>query len=613
MTTLVVASLVISNLVSYNTAKTDSILNVEKEASLTINTAKNFIEDWMASNIKVIRNASILLDGNDSKIKQESVKLLVNTTNLDAINLADADGDTITDTGLIAGYDARKETWYITAKQANKLIVTDIYFDAGITDKNMLSILDVSNGGVIGGDMFLDTIDTLIQQIQFPGAVIGIYDNHGALISSTNNDKFGTKISNNSHLANLERQVLANSQGQYQYTVNGQDNIVYYTKIKITNNKSWHIIIDIDASIAYANVTKLLIESAITSLILILLTVGLLILVLNRVYKPILLLKSTIIGLAEGDGDLTQRLEVTSQDDLGQIAAGVNGFISNLQSMMLEISQASSYISQNIEQINIQSKQSHQALVSHTAETDQAVTAVTEMSSTAEAIAQNANETASNTQQAHDEAMSSKKLIADSADSIVKLVSQADTAADCINIMNTSTQNISSVLSVIGSIADQTNLLALNAAIEAARAGEHGRGFAVVADEVRSLAARTQTNTAEINTILTQLNQDASQAVGAMNITKECCTETADGTSLIAGSLDIMINSIIDINDFTTQIATASEEQSAVTEEINQNMHNIQEMVAELTQTSQATTESAQNLATANSQLTALVNKFKLA
>ena len=333
---------------------------------------------------------------------------------------------------------------------------------------------------------------------------------------------------------------------------------------------------------------------------------------INAIVKGLIVLKQRIDTLSTGEADLTSRLAITSQDELGDISHSVNNFIVYLQSMLLDISQASSHITHSIEQLNVQSERNNQALISHASETEQVVTAVTEMSSTAETVAQSVTETASNTQKAHDVAMSSKDTVLEASNSVIALVDEVDAASSNINTMNENTQQIVSVLGVIGDIAEQTNLLALNAAIEAARAGEQGRGFAVVADEVRSLAARTQTSTAEINEILTKLRQDATNAVSAMEVTRSSCERTAANTANVTESLDAMTNSIITINDLSSQIATASEEQSSVTEEVSRNMNNIRGMVSELTQNGQATVDSTQNLAAANAQLSMLVSKFKL-
>ncbi|MGF1733228.1 methyl-accepting chemotaxis protein [Photobacterium kasasachensis] len=336
------------------------------------------------------------------------------------------------------------------------------------------------------------------------------------------------------------------------------------------------------------------------------------VLALNAIVKSLVVLKERIDTLSTGEADLTSRIDITSNDELGDIGQSVNNFIIYLQSMLLEISQATDHITDGIKQLNSQSEQNNQALIQHASETEQVVAAITEMSATADTVAQSATDTAVNTQKANDEAVMAKNDVFEASGSMKVLVEEVGTASSSINTMNENTQQIVSVLGVIGEIADQTNLLALNAAIEAARAGEQGRGFAVVADEVRSLAARTQTSTAEINELLTKLRQDTTSAVEAMEVTKSSCERTAENAERVSNSLDAMTGSIVEINDLSSQIATASEEQSSVTEEISRNMNNIREMVSALAQNGQATVDSTQSLSAANAQLGALVSKFKL-
>jgi len=334
--------------------------------------------------------------------------------------------------------------------------------------------------------------------------------------------------------------------------------------------------------------------------------------IVNKIVKELVVLKTRIDTLSTGKADLTSRLEIVSDDELADISRSVNTFIGYLQAMMLEISQASNHITDGIKQIYAQSERNSQALHNHTEETELAVTAITEMSTTADIIAQNAVQTASNTLSANDEAKASKISVVEASSSVMALVQEMGTASASIHTMNQNTQQIAEVLEVIGGIADQTNLLALNAAIEAARAGEQGRGFAVVADEVRSLAARTQDSTAQINDMLSTLRRDASAAATVMDETKVSCEQVAENTSLVTENLDSMTESIVVINDLSAQIATASEEQNSVTEEISRNMHSIQDMVQVLSKNGQETKESTQNLATVNEQLAALVSQFKL-
>ncbi len=333
---------------------------------------------------------------------------------------------------------------------------------------------------------------------------------------------------------------------------------------------------------------------------------------LNIIITEMKVLRSSIDNLSSGEADLTIRLDTRSKDELGDISRAVNQFIIYLQSIMLELSESSKHITQEINQLHDQTERNAQALASHRQETELAVTAISQMSATAQTVAHSAAKSASVTQDASSEAKVSRKKVDNASSSVLALVNEMEGASHNINIMSDNTQQIEGVLEVIGSIAEQTNLLALNAAIEAARAGEQGRGFAVVADEVRTLASRTQASTAEIETILKTLSSDASQAVNVMAQTQNTCQQVAHNTEDVTTSLDAMSESIQYINELGSQIASASDEQSRVAEEVNRNMHTIESMAQALSTNGQQTITSADRLTNTNQQLAQLVKKFKL-
>ncbi|KTA81694.1 methyl-accepting chemotaxis protein [Aeromonas salmonicida] len=323
-------------------------------------------------------------------------------------------------------------------------------------------------------------------------------------------------------------------------------------------------------------------------------------------------LKQNIDALSAGDADLTARIQVKGNDELDHIALSVNRFIAYLQQMMVQVTDATDLITRELAQLDQQTGQARRILGEHAAETDQVVTALTELSSTADSVAQHASDSASFTEAANGQAANSRKVVGSASASVVALIDEVDLAAAKVLEMQEDAKQIGSVLGVIGGIAAQTNLLALNAAIEAARAGEQGRGFAVVADEVRALAARTQKSTAEVGSMLSRLTQGVADAVVAMDQTKRSCQAAADTTGQVTGGLDSMADSVVQIHDLSSQIATAAEEQSRVTEEINRNMVSIRDMLNLLVENGRNTEQSAESLLSSNRQLLALVRRFKV-
>ncbi|WP_429165036.1 methyl-accepting chemotaxis protein [Aeromonas rivipollensis] len=338
----------------------------------------------------------------------------------------------------------------------------------------------------------------------------------------------------------------------------------------------------------------------------------LMVLAISQLGSRLQTLKLNIDALSAGDADLTARIQVKGHDELDNIALSVNRFIAYLQQMMVQVTDATDLITRELAQLDQQSGQARRILGEHASETDQVVTALTELSSTADSVAQHASDSASFTEAANGQASNSRKVVGSASASVVALIDEVDLAAAKVLEMQEDAKQIGSVLGVIGGIAAQTNLLALNAAIEAARAGEQGRGFAVVADEVRALAARTQNSTAEVGSMLSRLTQGVAEAVVAMEQTKRSCQAAADTTGQVTGGLDNMADSVVQIHDLSSQIATAAEEQSRVTEEINRNMVSIRDMLNLLVQNGSQTEQSAASLLGSNRQLLALVRRFKV-
>lgn len=611
---LITLCLMAANWLSYITLKEAKIQNVDEISASVVNNEAYKIESWFQDKMQVIDSLTthyqVGISG-DSYV--ELAALSEDMSGLSMVVYGLDDGRSFASLGPRnpSEYDPRTREWYQKAKATNGLVLTDVY-NAASTGKPVISISESVSDGVILGDIELDILSEVVNGIQFPGAVTLISDDSGKVIASNSKVMtIGTHFTDVG-MGDVQQIMLSQDESYFHYELDGVEKLSFTKGIDLAKGQKWYLFIGVDKSVAYAAVDEALTNAIVASLIM--LTIGILlgITILNVIYRPILTLKEVVIDLSQGNGDLTRRLPVTSNDDLGQISGGINAFIANLQTLMLEVSQSSDHISGSVEQLKRQTDANNEVLNAHSTETDQIVAAVEEMSATAGDVASNAAEASQFTHSANLQVSDSRNIVTNAATTVSQLVEDVERTSNSIAEIGKDTVDITNVLKVIGDIADQTNLLALNAAIEAARAGEQGRGFAVVADEVRALASRTQVSTAEIEQTLSKLQNGSTTTITAMESTKLTCKKTAESTTLVAKDLDAIALSVTQINDLNAQIATAAEEQSSVAGEITRNMASIREIVGELSASGEATASETINLAAANSQLKSVVGKFKL-
>ncbi|MCA3938155.1 methyl-accepting chemotaxis protein [Vibrio vulnificus] len=507
--------------------------------------------------------------------------------------------------------------WYQNAKSGNSAKLTDIYVDKITGEKVVSATMPVyyqgQFQGVLLGDILLSDIIKMVSDMRFAGGAATLTDKNAVFFASDDPNDIGKTPSQVSPVfGDMERAFFNQQQGHLQFPYLGIEFDGYFQRVNLTQDQYWTLMVFVDQDTALAGVREAQNEAIVTGVILLLVSAVVMVLTLEHAYKPLLKLKKAVLGLSKGSGDLTARLTVEGGDDLAQISEGFNRFVQSLQGMMLQVSEASQNISSNIVQLNQTAVENEKVLITHSAETDQVVTAITEMSESARSVAENVTQSNRITEGASKEAKQSLEIVNNAVTTVSALVNDVEEMSNRIVSMNQDANKISEVLNVIGEISEQTNLLALNAAIEAARAGEQGRGFAVVADEVRALAARTQNSTTEISEMLSKLLDGTSSVVASMERTKQQCQSTASKTSEVSNSLNLMSGSVRDIDDVSTQIAAATEEQSTVAAELSRNMLAIRDIVTNLVASGRQTVAATESLADSNHELDKLVSNFKL-
>jgi len=596
---IIAFSLIVLSFINYQSMKTTLNQQVRQNLQETSEAASRNMTEWLNAQLNIIKIAAESTETISTDMDRSTLSLLTDASEFSTVYVANEQGAMVMhdpDIQLPADYDPRKRPWYQKTKSTNAVSFTSPYIDAtsGALLISITAPITKSNqfSGVAAGDLTLTYIANILKNIDFSGVGNAyLVDGSGNILAHTNpefNEKNIADIYNANNIQ-LKKELTEVKIGE-------QTKLLGFYPIEGVQSVDWSLAVEIDEDLAFASLSKMKINSIICTLLGLIASIVLIMALLKVLMRPLYLLRSALSDLSQGNGDLTHRLAVNGNDEINQLATHVNTFIEHIHEMMTKFQQQSTEMNDIAAQINDSSHESSQQMEKQRHETDQVATAVAEMSSAANEIASNAQNASNAAQDADNEGAKVNKVVNIAIESIHGLASKLQDAEEVIIELETEVDGISSVLEEIISIADQTNLLALNAAIEAARAGEQGRGFAVVADEVRNLAGKTQESTEVINAKISSLQSGAKRAVNAMIESKKTSEDSVEKATEAGTSLDLISQAISRISDMNLQIATASEEQTNVTEEITRNVINISDATDETSNTASQTAINSEKL-----------------
>ena len=577
-------------------------------------TTANNISSWFDGRILLVQNLAQNIGLNpepDNVIHLLEQKALTTSFLYTYLGTTEGSFTMRPDEAMPAGYDARTRPWYQAAK-GNEPALTEPYVDAA-SGKLIITVVSAANKGsqalgVVGGDLSLERVVQIINSLDFGGMGYAFLVSADGKVLVHPDGKLVMKTLSDLYPGNTPRINSAMSE----VVVDGKPRLVTFAQIKGLPSVDWYVGISVDKDKAFSMLSEFRASAIVATVIAVIFIIALLGMLIRVLIQPLHTMTRAMENIAEGEGDLTRRLTIHSQDEFGMLGSAFNRFVERVHGSIREVASATGQVNEVALRVVSASNSSMVNSDEQANRTNSVAAAINELGAAAQEIAHNAALASQQASAAREQAEEGQQVVDQSLRAMSRLSDLISSSSEHIEALNSKTVNIGQILEVITSISQQTNLLALNAAIEAARAGEAGRGFAVVADEVRNLAHRTQESAQQVQRMIEELQVGGRASVTTMGESQRQSQDSVGIATRAGERLSSVTQRIGEIDGMNQSVATATEEQTAVVEAINMDISEINMLNQEGMENLQSTLRACADLEQQATRLKQLVGSFKI-